>query len=82
MGSHRNSSGDARTVVPGQAVTYHEQGPLDVAANYTRSLAHRDTLRAYLITRQEDLRVQPSDPQRDAEIALLEGWIRWLRGAI
>jgi hypothetical protein len=39
-------------------------------------------LRRYLIERAEELRLQTSSPVRDAELASLEDWIRWLRGAI
>jgi len=47
-----------------------------------RARAERDTLRRYLIERAETLRTAPSSPARDTELAQLEGWIRWLRGAI
>ena len=45
-------------------------------------LAERDALRRYLILRAEALRILRSTPERDAELVNLEGWIRWLRGAV
>ena len=53
------------------------------AAHWSQaSFDARDSLRRYLIRNAEELRQQTSTPQRDAELAELEGWIRWLRGAI
>lgn len=48
----------------------------------SRSITARDSLRRYLIDRAEVLRAARSTPERDNELAKLEGYIRWLRGAI
>lgn len=56
--------------------------PIDLHAIHAHAYAQRRTLHAYLVQRADDLRTQPTSPGRDAELAQLEGWIRWVRAAL